>query len=328
MVRYDNSLSATTVVATRPLTDHIVEIELAAPGPGYRVEPGSHIDVGVTVGGRTETRSYSLVSRPGEHALRIAVKRHPDSRGGSAYLHSLRSGDRIVVSRPNNLFPLDHTRGEYLLVAGGIGITPLFSMALTLAEGDADFRLVYLGRRRADLAYVDELTEALGDRLVVHLSATGERFDVTVGIDELSPDALLYVCGPIGLIDEARRGWAGSGRAPGRLRYETFGSSGHRPPERFTVRLRDHDREVVVEASESLLAALRRAGVDVASDCERGECGLCLLDVVEVDGELDHRDVFLSDRQRASRTVMCVCVSRVVGSAVLDALYRPDEAVV
>ncbi|WP_431857558.1 PDR/VanB family oxidoreductase [Azospirillum sp.] len=315
MAADDEWLSA-RLRATRDLTPDIRLFEIEPDEPLDAAPPGSHIEVAVHPEGRPGTRSYSLIDRCGDGVLRIAVKRMPQSRGGSAYMWGLAPGDRLRVTRPRNRFPLAHGRPEYLLVAGGIGITPIHSMALALAEAGARFRMLYGARGRADLAFGEELRQLLGDRLEVALDEDGQRIDLEREIAALAPGGELYVCGPIGLLDAARAAWQRSGRPAAGLRFETFGNTGRFAAEPFTVRIPRLGLEVAVPAERSMLEALEEAGVDMLSDCRRGECGLCAVDIVETEGTVDHRDVFFSERQKAENTKMCACVSRIAGGGV------------
>jgi vanillate O-demethylase ferredoxin subunit len=172
------------------------------------------------------------------------------------------------------------------------------------------------------MAFLSLLAGELGDRLHVFASAEGRRIDLERAFADLHDEAEVYLCGPIGMMEAARRTWRACGRAPGRLRIETFGSSGHRPAAEFVVRVIDHERELHVPRDVSLLDVLGNAGIDVAGHCMRGECGLCAVKVVEIDGEIDHRDVVLGDEDKAESHAMCPCVSRVVGRVVVDTGYR------
>jgi vanillate O-demethylase ferredoxin subunit len=162
------------------------------------------------------------------------------------------------------------------------------------------------------MAYVTELTELHGDRLVLHVDAEGAPLDVAELVRSVDADTELYMCGPIRLMDAVRRGWRDTGLPPANLRYETFGSSGWFEPEEFVARIPHRGVETMVGTGETLLEALTRAGVDLMYECRKGECGLCLLDVSCVEGTLDHRDVFLSGDQQASGRSLATCVSRVV----------------
>jgi dimethylamine monooxygenase subunit B len=280
---------------------------------------GSHVNVGVLIDGRPETRSYSLIGEFSPDGYRIAVRRAPDSRGGSLYMWSLKPGARIEVSTPASLFEVDWSRKSYCLIAGGIGI------AGALRRRNAAMELHYAVSSRRDAAFLDELAELLGDRLIVHASDEANRIDLNETFGRLPPDSQAVICGPMRLLEAARHSWASAGRPPADLRYETFGSSGLLPTESFRVRINHSGREIVVGENKSMLDALNEAGFEVMSDCQRGECGVCAIDVVAVDGRIDHRDVFFSDHQKEVSGKICPCVSRAVGAITVNTLYRSDE---
>lgn len=291
-----------------------------------RHEPGSHLQVQLLVDGKPQLRSYSLVGEPDGQSWRIAVKRLDDGRGGSRAMWQLAAGDRLQASGPHNHFPLDFNAPAYLLVAGGIGITPLLGMAQALAgrcaQSGRPLRMLYGARGEAELAYAGMLRDCMGERL--HALA-GSRIDFAAEIAALPVGGQMYVCGPVPMLDAARHAWEAAGRPAADLRYETFGNSGRLAPQAFRVRIPRHALDIMVPAGCSLLDALEQAGVQAVSDCKRGECGLCTLDVLALDGEIDHRDVFLSEHEKQGNTRLCACVSRVVGSVTLDSSYRPDS---
>jgi vanillate O-demethylase ferredoxin subunit len=274
--------------------------------------------------GRTDLRHYSLVGpAPVGGCWRIAVKREEPGRGGSAYMWSLKPGHRLEVSHPDTHFELSRDTANCLLIAGGIGITPIVGMALSLHERSAPFRMIYAGRSRAQMALLDELAP-LAEKLAVFADDEGAPPDLAPEIAALEPDAEAYVCGPIGLMDAVRRAWSEAGRPIALLRFETFGSSGRYAPEPFTVRIPRLQREIRVPADSTMLAALESAGVELLADCRRGECGLCVVDVLDHDKPIDHRDVFFSDHEHADDRKMCTCVSRQVGGTVtIDTAWRP-----
>jgi vanillate O-demethylase ferredoxin subunit len=318
-----------TVRAHRDLTPTVREFELRPEGGVRPWTVGSHLNLRVPVNGRDETRSYSLVglpSRPGADAVyRIAVKRAEPSRGGSSHLWSLETGAELLIGEPNNHFELPLHAPQYLLVAGGIGITPIVGMAQLLGARGADVRLLYAARSAAEFALRDELGAALGERLRTFADDAGERIAFAEAIAALHPEALLLMCGPLPMLDAVRAAWAASGRPPANLRFETFGNSGAAANEAFWVRLPRHGLELQVPADRTLLDVLNDAGVDTLFDCRRGECGLCAVDVVEAQGRIDHRDVFFSGAEKQAGTRLCTCVSRVSGGGlVLDSAYRPD----
>ncbi|WP_044563479.1 PDR/VanB family oxidoreductase [Azospirillum sp. B4] len=310
------------LLATRDVADGVRQFDIVPEGAIPAYGPGAHIQVEVMIEGRPEVRHYSLIGEPGDGVLRVAVKRLADSRGGSAYLWGLAPGARLTISAPLNHFALSAGRPDYLLIAGGIGITPISSMARALARRGAPVRLLYAVRRGQDLAFGEELRALLGDRLQVFLDAEGQAIDLAAELGRVAPGGEVYICGPAPMMAAARQAWAALGRPPADFRLETFGAGGGQPAQPFVARVPRLDLEVTVRPDQTLLAALREAGADLMYDCQRGECGLCALDVLDVAGGLDHRDVFLSDRQKAEGRQMCVCVSRATGTVTLDTGHR------
>lgn len=303
----------------------MIEIEPAAEASAYPT--GAHLDIAVVVDELPDIRSYSLVGeRPVDGAYRIAVKEIDDSRGGSKFVRALEPGAEIEVSQPQSHFELQYGRPDYLFVAGGIGITPLVGMAHALERHGKPFRLLYAARTREQMPFVDELAELLGDRLELFVSSEGSRLDLAAEIDKLDAEGELYLCGPLRLRDAAGKAWSEKERNPDRLQFETFASGGRFAPEEFVVRLHDQDgSEIRVRKNRTLLDALKDHGVEMMWDCLRGECGLCACQVLEVEGELDHRDVFLSEEQQREGDTIISCVSRAVGGAIaIDTGFRPD----
>jgi vanillate O-demethylase ferredoxin subunit len=324
-MRFIETWTPATLVATRDLSPDIREF-LVAPdnfdGSAYPV--GSHINVAVTIGGQPETRSYSLVGEADPRGFKIAVRRAEDSRGGSRYMWSLQPGSRLDITLPTSLLSVDWSRRHYCLIAGGIGITPIVGAAQALTRRGADVTLHYAVRSRGDAAYLDDLAGLLGDRLVVHAGDEGRRLDLEALFASLPQETLTLFCGPIRMLDAARHAWTAAGRPLADLRYETFGSSGSLPTETFRVRLKETGAEIVIPRERSLLDVLNASGHEVMADCRRGECGICAIDVVEVEGEIDHRDVFFSDHQKESNRKICACVSRARGTITVDTLHRAD----
>jgi vanillate O-demethylase ferredoxin subunit len=302
--------------STRDLTPDIRLFEIEPSGTFVPPTPGSHVNFVVQIKGRPDVRCYSAVGPCADGVYRIAVKLLGDTRGGSKYMWSLVPGTQLTVSTPANHFELSRGRPEYLLLAGGIGITPIFTMSLALAEEKANFRLLYACRRRQDLAFADELKKQIGDRLHTFVDEEGTRIDLDTEIARLAPGGEFYVCGPIGLLEAAKRHWAQSGRPIDQLRFETFGNSGRFASEPFKVNIPRLGRELDVPVGQTMLEALEAAGIDMIFDCRRGECGLCALPILETEGVVDHRDVFFSEEEKAANTKLCTCVSRVVGGSI------------
>jgi ferredoxin-NADP reductase len=318
-----------TVRQHRDLSATVREFELRPEGGVLPWTVGSHLNVQVWVDGRPETRSYSLVGLPHEAAAadvyRIAVKRAQPSRGGSRHMWSLETGAELLVGEPNNHFELPLTAKQYLLVAGGIGITPTVGMAQMLAARGADVRMCYAARSADELVFADVLRSTLGDRLQTFTDDSGARLDITEQIARMHPQALLLMCGPLPMLDAVRAAWALTPRPAANLRFETFGNSGGQANEAFWVQLPRHGVELQVPADRTLLDVLNEAGIETLFDCKRGECGLCAMDIVSAHGTIDHRDVFFSSHEKANNQRLCACVSRVSGGGlVLDSAWRPD----
>lgn len=284
------------------------------PMPAFK--PGDHIDVHIGPG---LIRQYSLCNGPEERDyFHIAVKREAAGRGGSTAMHdTVMPGSRLVVSEPKSNFPLHSGAGFFLLIAGGIGITPILSMARHLATAGADFALHYCAATPTRAAFLPFL-ERSGFHERVHLHFDDGKGGTVVDLDRLlamsSPDTHLYMCGPSGLMDAVRMRTASSWPT-GSVHWEYFGAA---PPTdltaladgetAFTVELARCGRSVMVPAGVSIVTALAEAGVPVEVSCEQGVCGTCLTRVIS--GEPEHRDLILSDEERATNNQMALCVSR------------------
>ncbi|MEV5302483.1 PDR/VanB family oxidoreductase [Amycolatopsis methanolica] len=295
------------VTAREERAEGVLALTLSRPDGGRLPDwtPGAHIDLVLPNG---LTRQYSLCGdRWDAHSYRIGVLREPAGRGGSAYVHDrLRPGDRVGVGGPSNNFPLVPS-GRYLFVAGGIGITPLLPMIHQADLLGADWTLLYGGRRRASMAFTDELA-GYGDR--VHLVPEDEHglLDLASWLGTPRPGTKVYCCGPAPLlaaVESACRAWP-----PFSLHVERFTAREQAPvrDEPFEVELRRTGATVTVTPGISVLEAVRGAGVDVLSSCRQGTCGTCETGVLA--GVPDHRDSILADHERAAGEVMFVCVSR------------------
>jgi ferredoxin-NADP reductase len=270
--------------------------------------PGAHLVVRLPSG---LTRQYSLCGDPCERGhYEIAVRLETAGRGGSAEIHGTALiGRELVVTEVRNHFPLG-TAAEYLLIAGGIGITPLMPMARALAERGAEWAAVYCGHGVETMAFRHELAGVGGDRVRFVDTATEPRPDLKALVGVLGPGAVVYCCGPNSLLDSVVECCEAAGV---RCETEHFGAAtaGPAPEEEVELELRRSGTTVVVDPETSLLQAIRDAGVDIESDCEEGYCGTCETGVLE--GEPDHRDVVLSKAERANGRTFLPCVSRACG---------------
>ena len=300
-----NALIRLTIAGKRRLTPDIWEFTLTAAdgAPLQPFEPGAHIGVETPSGAM---RQYSLVN-DGRAPVRyvIALKREPDSRGGSRSMVEETEVGRILrADAPANSFPLAEAPG-YLLIAGGIGIAPVRAMADRLDEEGRPFRLIYCTRSAAESPYLDEMRARFGTRLTVHRDGGDPASFYDFWDDFAEPrDIRVYCCGPKPLMEEIR---AVSGHWPeGRVQFEDFKPvEAVRPDDRaFEVVLHRSGRTVAVPADLPILEALRRAGVAVPSSCESGVCGTCKTGLIA--GEADHRDRVLMDEERGEFIMLCV----------------------
>jgi ferredoxin-NADP reductase len=320
-----------TVAQLSDLTPTVREFTLQLPEGAPAWQPGAHVQVQVSTDAKAEsqtfTRHYSLLPCPKSAHLRIAVKRAEPGRGGSQAMWGLSVGHTLRISAPLNHFTLDLNAPAYLLVAGGIGITPLVSMAQTLCKRGARVQMVYAARSREEWAYGEELQALLGERLQL---IEGAGLDVDAAVAQLPSDGQAYVCGPSGMLSAMQQAWARTKRPPALLRFESFGgSSGSGDAQSaFEVSLPRHDLRFEVQPGASLLEAMEQQGLQAMYGCRRGECGLCALSVLALEGEIEHRDVFFSEHEKKSNEQICVCVSRVHGRITLDSAYRPDAIAV
>ena len=326
-MRSDRNWTLATVTTLRDVADGIREFQLKPDSGAQRFPSGAHLAVRVLIEGKTDLRYYSLVGEePADGRWRIAVKREAPGRGGSAYMWSLPVGARLEVAEPDSHFELTRSTQEALLIAGGIGITPILGMAQRLQKAGRKLRLLYAGRSRAGMAYMDELQAALGDKLSLFVDDEGGKLDLPRAFSALEEQAEVYICGPIGLMEAARAAWSASGRRNDRYLCETFGSSGRFASQPFTVRIAGFDKAIEVAANQTMLEALEQAGIGVVSDCRRGECGLCAVNIVTHRGEIGHRDVFFSQHQHEQGQKICTCVSRMAGGEItIDPLWRGDR---
>ena len=202
------------VGALRDLTPSIRELRIDGAPPGSCM-PGAHINVRVTIGDQPHHRSYSVTRQQPDGSLFIAVKRAAQSRGGSAFMWSLQQGSRLQITPPACNFALHYGPGPYLLIAGGIGITPIYSMALALAARGAALRVLYAARSADEFAFRQELQAALGSAVEFVCADEGQHLDIAAEVNALPAAAELYVCGPMGLMDAVRKAWAAGARAHG-----------------------------------------------------------------------------------------------------------------
>ncbi|MCH9734543.1 MAG: PDR/VanB family oxidoreductase [Actinomycetia bacterium] len=293
----------------------VVELTLA-PGPGAtlpRWYPGAHIDVHLPSG---LVRQYSLCGDPGSaERYRIAVRRIPDGGGGSVEIHDqLPEGAIVHTHGPRNAFPLtvpgygSPTR-RFRFIAGGIGITPILPMLEQARRLQVDWSMVYAGRSRDSLPFLDEVT-ALGANVQIRTDDACGLPTAEDLLGECSADTAVYACGPAPMLTAIRS--ALDGRDDVELHFERFAAAPVIDGRPFEVTVASSGEKIAVGSEETLLAALRREGVDAPYSCQQGFCGTCRTRVLA--GEVEHRDTLLTDPER-SAGMMLTCVSRAAGES-------------
>jgi ferredoxin-NADP reductase len=296
------------VETKQEVSDGVVALTLREVGdhPLPPWAPGAHVDLLLD---HAPTRQYSLCGDAADHHVwRLGVLRGPDGRGSSLYVHDrLQAGATIRIRGPRNNFPLvDSPR--YLFIAGGIGITPILPMIAAAEAAGADWRLVYGGRRRTSMAFLDELAR-YGDRVTVCPQDEAGLLDLDALLGTPAPDTLVYCCGPeplLAAVESRCASWP-----PRSLHVERFTAKPVTEPVRtdaFEVHLAQRELTLTIPADRSILDVVEEAGVGVLSSCAEGTCGTCETPVLE--GEPDHRDSVLSDEEREVNDCMMICVSR------------------
>jgi len=274
--------------------------------------PGGHIVVHMPDG---MARHYSLTNAPGESdAYRIGVLKELEGRGGSAFMHErVSEGQSLTISGPENNFPLDPAAAHSLLIAGGIGVTPLLAMAQQLHAEGQSFELHYCAKSKAQAAYAGWLEAApFADKVRFHYDGgdPAQGLDIAALVAGQSADTQIYFCGPAGLmkaIEAAVADWD-----PARVHSESFAgvdAIGDNAAS-FEIEIASTGAVFLVPEDKSILTVLRENGFDIDSVCEEGVCGTCIVDLL--DGVPEHRDEILSDEEREDNAMLTTCCSRAV----------------
>lgn len=309
----DDRLMTLQVTSTRDEADGIRSFDLRDPGGAELLpfEAGAHLPVAVELrNGEATLRHYSLFGNPRDRSrYRIAVLLEAGGRGGSRFMHeTIEPGSPLRVAPPEAGFPLRLEADHSILIAGGIGITPLLSMVETLRQHERSYELHYAARTPARMAFRQEIAALAGPKAHFYFThvARPQSLDLGALLTSPRPGTHLYVCGPPGLIHAVRSKALAAGWSRDRIHFESFGPK-QRPGDRaITVHLERSALTIQVAPGETVLDALLHAGVWAPYECRRGECGSCMTRVVA--GEPDHRDLCLS--QEIRETYMCTCVSR------------------
>lgn len=303
------STVACEVIAVSSETRDIKRILLKPQVGGFQGwQAGAHLRVELSGGG---SRAYSLVRLPNlpEENVALGVLLEKDSTGGSKFMHTLKPGDTIKVSEPANQFPLGDHDEHAVLIAGGIGITPILSMAADLAAAGRAFEMHYAGRTENALGFVAEAQAICGKALHLHYDDQPNAMNIRAILQGAPAGSHAYFCGPAGMIEAVKSTAKDLGWDDARIHYELFATDADESGNTaFDVEISDTGQIIHIPADKSIIEALEEAGLDPLYDCQRGDCGICQCDVIE--GIPDHRDVILSDAEKASNTVMQICVSR------------------
>jgi len=294
-------------------TPDIIRFELRAltGAPLPKFEAGAHIDVEAAPG---VIRQYSLLNDPAEDdRYIIGVLKDPKSRGGSIAMHQLKTGDAVKIAGPRNHFPLHGGDAPSLLLAGGIGITPLLSMAQTLYREGRPFALHYCVRSLAQAAFLSHLKESPYSSFVsLHCDDgdAAQRLNLEVVLKAQPAGTHIYICGPAGFmswcIDTALQ--AGFSEAQIHREYFKAVEVVSQSDQAFDVQLASSGKIFHIPGTASILSVLREQGIEIHSSCETGVCGTCLTGVLG--GTPEHRDVYLSAQERAANDVILPCCSR------------------
>ena len=276
--------------------------------------PGSHINLRVPNG---LVRKYSLCSDPADRShYRIAIKREDNGRGGSVYLiDNTKVGDEWTISAPDNAFGLPQRGDNFIFIAGGIGITPFIDMIHALKDDPAKkFKLYYCSRTPEMTAFREELSAPeLKGKVVIHYDGgdSSKALDLWPIVEERKNREHVYCCGPRGLMEAVR---AATGHwTPTSIHFEAFSEADARRPDDqpFKVKLASSGKVIDVPAGTTILEAMRAEGLDVPSSCESGTCGTCRTKLLE--GEVDHRDLVLTENERGSQIMICVSRAKTPG---------------
>tara|TARA_B100000700_G_scaffold327366_1_gene441717 strand:+ start:2531 stop:4288 length:1758 start_codon:yes stop_codon:yes gene_type:complete len=299
--------------------EDIVGLELESIGePLPTHQPGAHIDVHLPNG---LVRQYSLTNAPGDGLLyRLGVKLESDSRGGSEFLHeTAKEGDVLAISEPRNNFPLRRDTVKTILIAGGIGITPLLSMAQTLRKDKLDYELHYFAQAEGHLAF-PEILRKLDDSVVLHLGLSPDetKGELAVLLAEYETAMHIYACGPGPMLEATRHIASDFGWPDEAVHFEYFQNTIELDSSSsFEVSLARSALTLEVPSGKTILEVLRDNGIALMSSCEQGACGTCEVAVIE--GEPEHQDVYLNDSEKLAGQRIMTCVSRAKSShLVLD----------
>jgi vanillate O-demethylase ferredoxin subunit len=301
----------------KKLTDQISSFELQAIDSVFRgIEPGSHLDVHL---GENVIRQYSIYNCSSDNkTCCIAVKREDNGRGGSLQVHQLDVGEQLTVSQPRNHFQLEPGLEQYVLIAGGIGVTPIFSMANKLQQTNSRFDVYYLVHTSVDAAFADLFKGLeLGDNFHLHASDESGLMDFTPIFANLPKQAVIYTCGPEPMMQAVEQAAEIKDIKVSLERFSAAPTDNNQENNSFQIEISSTGAVYSVGENDSILDILLQQDISVDYGCTEGICGACITDVLA--GEIEHHDTIMTAQEQAANNSLCVCVSRSTSSRlVLD----------
>ena len=302
-----------TITGIRQLTPRVRAFELRDPGGLElpKVEAGAHIQLPVLLdNGELTTRHYSICSNPARRDIyEVAVLRENDGKGGSKAIHeNYQIGQILKCDLPNNFFKLEDSNNKAILIAGGIGITPIKAMAQSLKAKNIDLNIHYAGRSKSEMPFRDRLKREFGENLFLYASAEQQRMDISSILKNASKTSTIYVCGPNRLINAVINAAQNQNIDEKQIRFERFTAKIEKESKPFTVKLQHSNTEISVNGDETIIEAINKAGLFAAYSCQTGVCKTCVVKVI--DGEPEHNDSVLSEVEKHEQDLFCPCVSR------------------
>jgi vanillate O-demethylase ferredoxin subunit len=271
---------------------------------------GSHVDLYIS---DTIIRQYSISNDPADHSYyRLAIQREPQSRGGSKAIHEgFHVGDVVRISRPRNNFELSGNDDTVVLIAGGIGVTPVLSMAYRLDAEGRDFTFHLCARSRGRAAFLEEIaSSSFASRFRLHLDdgPPQQRFSASDVFAEAGPASSVYLCGPQGFMTFVTDAAKKAGIGAENIHIESFVPAAFSDENEFEVVATQSGKTVIVKHDQSIADALEAAGIMPLLSCEQGICGTCLTRVLS--GEIDHRDLYQTEAEKQNNNMIAICCSR------------------
>jgi len=307
------------VTGIRQLTPRIRAYELRNTSGDNLPEiiAGAHLEVPVLLAGnKLEKRHYTICSNPSRRDVyEIAVLQETDGTGGSMAIHEqVVLGQKLNCSTPQNHFELQHDEHPIVLIAGGIGITAIKSMAQELQTKGKEFTIHYAGRSRMEMAFVDRLQREFTIKLNVYAKDDGERLNLVDIISSAKANTSFYLCGPEKLLTDFRERAEESGIATDRIHFERFSQLSHKGDNPVKVVLAKSNKILTVSKEQSILEAMIDADINVPYSCQTGSCKTCQVKVL--DGTPEHLDLVLSEKEKTEDKLFCPCVSRAKSASI------------